>query len=424
MPEYAPLEGNLRTDVLVVGGGIAGILCAWMLKQQGIDCTLIERKRICGGVTGNTTAKITSQHGLIYHKLLERFDAETARLYWQANEEALERYRVLAKSVECRFQRANNYVYATEDPRLLEQELNSLEKLRIPGRFSYAPELPFSNAGAVMFEDQARFDPLMLLKELVKDLRIYENTEARAIEGSMVQTGRGTVRAEKIIMATHFPILNTHGGYFLKMYQQRSYVLAVDTQRPMAGMYLDAKEQGISLRGDGDLLLVSGGGHRTGKQGGCWQALESFCKTFYPNGQERYRWAAQDCMTLDGIPYVGLYSKATPNLFVATGFNKWGMTNAMVSAMILSDMVQDRESPYSAIYSPQRTSLRAQLLINSVEAVVNLLIPTKPRCPHLGCALQWNRQEHSWDCPCHGSRFGQDGQLLDNPATGGLKKKP
>ena len=150
--------------------------------------------------------------------------------------------------------------------------------------------------------------------------------------------------------------------------------------------------------------------------------MERFAQKYYPQAREKYRWATQDCMTLDGIPYIGRYSKATPDLYVATGFNKWGMTSSMVSAMILCDLVQGRENPYAAIFSPSRTVLRPQLLVNAAGAAVNLLTPTKPRCPHMGCALKWNAQERSWDCPCHGSRFGEDGKLLDNPATGDLKK--
>lgn len=142
-----------------------------------------------------------------------------------------------------------------------------------------------------------------------------------------------------------------------------------------------------------------------------------------PGAKEVCRWATQDCMTLDGVPYIGQYSKRTPNLYVATGFNKWGITSSMVASMVLCDLVQGRENPYADIFSPSRTMLRPQLFINGFEAAVNLLTPTKPRCPHMGCALKWHPQEHSWDCPCHGSRFADDGKLLDNPATGDLKKR-
>ena len=264
---------------------------------------------------------------------------------------------------------------------------------------------------------------MKFVSEIGKGLNIYENTAAKGFDGNTVLTDKGKITASKIIVATHFPILNKHGSYFLKLYQQRSYVLALDNAPKLEGMYLDSAENGLSFRNYGDLLLVGGGGHRTGKKGGSWAELESFTARSIPGSKEICRWATQDCMTLDGVPYIGQYSKRTPNLYVATGFNKWGMASSMAASLILSDLVQGRENPYADIFSPSRTMLRPQLFINGLEAAVNLLTPTKPRCPHMGCALKWNPQEHSWDCPCHGSRFANDGSVLDNPATGDLKKR-
>jgi glycine/D-amino acid oxidase-like deaminating enzyme len=213
---------------------------------------------------------------------------------------------------------------------------------------------------------------------------------------------------------------NKHGAYFLKMYQSRSYVLALENAGSVDGMYVDGNG-GLSFRQYGDLLLLGGGGHRTGKPGGGWAALEDFVKRYYPGAKERFRWATQDCMTLDGLPYIGRYSKHTPNLYVATGFNKWGMTSSMVAADLLGDLVQGRENACADLFSPSRSILRPQLACNALEAAKSLLTFSKPRCPHMGCALHWNPQEHSWDCPCHGSRFTQTGKLQDNPATDDLK---
>ena len=422
MPEFPRLEKDAQTDVLIIGGGLAGLLCAHSLQQAGVRYLLIEADRICRGVTAGTTAKITSQHGLVYHKLLRRFGAEIARVYYDANEAALRQYRELARTVDCDLVTEDNYIYAREAAPL-EREMASLWQLRIPGELIKGAALPLGATGAVRFRDQARFHPLKFAAGIAKDLNIYEQTRAVSFAPGMVKTERGTIRARKIIVATHFPILNKHGGYFLKMYQQRSYVLALSGADKVDGMYLDGGKNGLSLRPAGDFLLLGGGGHRTGKQGGGWAELESAAKQHFPGAKEVCRWATQDCMTLDGIPYIGQYSAATPELFVATGFNKWGMTSAMVSAMILTDLVQGRENPFAKAFTPQRTALRPQLAVNAVEATVNLLTPTVPRCPHLGCALKWNRQERTWDCPCHGSRFAEDGQLLDNPATGDLKKK-
>lgn len=423
MPEFPALTHNLKTDVLIVGGGIAGILCAHMLAQRGMDYALIEADRICHGITRNTTAKITSQHGLVYHKLLKMHGEETTRKYWQANEAAIGEYRKLAKNVECDFQQADNFIYSSNMRELIQEEA-ALDSLGIPAQLVEKIDLPVSAVGAVRFANQAQFHPLKFAAELTKDLHIYEHTPAREFVGDRVLTDYGTITAKKIIIATHFPLLNKHGAYFLKLYQQRSYVLALENAQQMEGMYLDAAENGLSFRTYNDLLLLGGGGHRTGKQGGGWEVLEAFAQTHYPEAKEVCRWATQDCMTLDGIPYIGRYSKSTPNLFVATGFNKWGMTSSMVAAMILCDLVQGEENPYAEIFRPDRSILRKQLFINGAETTMNLLTPTSPRCPHLGCALKWNKQEHSWDCPCHGSRFNEDGKLLDNPATADLKQNP
>ena len=185
----------------------------------------------------------------------------------------------------------------------------------------------------------------------------------------------------------------------------------------VSGMYVDGKKTGLSFRNYGNFLLLGGGSHRTGKQGGNWAELREFAKNNYPDAKEVTSWAAQDCMSLDEIPYIGNYSKNTPDLYVATGFNKWGMTSSMVSAMILSDMIQGKKNDYAEVFNPSRSILKPQLFINGFESAINLLTPTTKRCPHLGCALKWNKAEHSWDCPCHGSRFTEDGKVLDNPTN-------
>ena len=207
------------------------------------------------------------------------------------------------------------------------------------------------------------------------------------------------------------------------MYQHRSYVIALENAQNVGGMYIDEEQTGLSFRNHNSLLLLGGGSHRTGKKGGNWQELRNFAKEYYPDSKEKYHWATQDCLTLDGVAYIGNYSAKTPNLYVASGFNKWGMTSSMVSAMILCALVQEKENIYADIFSPSRTILRPQLVENMFEALVNLLTPTARRCPHLGCALKWNKYEHTWDCPCHGSRFEENGKLIDNPATNNLNLK-
>lgn len=425
-PKFQRLEENKKTDVVIIGGGATGILCAYMLKAAGVDCILLEADRICGGVTQHTTAKITLQHGLHYDRMISRYGTEAARGYLEINRAALSRYRELAEHIECNFEVRDSYVYSMKNAEAIEREVRALELLGCQASFTDQTELPFSVAGAVKVSKQAQFHPLRFFYALARDLPIYEQTKALEIMPWGVRCERGEVRADKIIVATHFPILNKHGAYFIKMYQHRSYVLSLKGAGRLRGMYVDEAMDGLSFRSFGEHLLLGGGGHRTGKNGGNWEELSTVAYRYYPRAREEYRWATQDCMTLDSIPYIGQYGKNTPNLFVATGYNKWGMTSSMAAAMLLTDLVQGHCNPYAQIFSPSRSIWHPQLAVNAFEAVKGWITPTVPRCPHLGCALRYNKQEHTWDCPCHGSRFTEAGELIENPSTDDLKglKKP
>lgn len=422
LPVFRQLEGDIKTDVLIIGGGMSGLLCAYYLHQAGISYVLVERSSIVSGITKNTTAKITSQHGLIYDKIIREYGTESAQMYLSANEKALAEFRNLSKKINCDFKTQDAYTFSLEDREKLEDEFKALRNLRYDAELLEKTNLPFETKGAICFKNQAQFHPLKFIAELAKDLHIYENTFVTELVPGGAVTQKGKITAEKIIVATHFPFLNKHGSYFLKLYQHRSYVTAFEGAALPDGMYVDEDKKGISLRHYENLLLIGGEGHRTGKKSRAWQGIDDFAKQFYPEAKARYRWASQDCMSLDGIPYIGQYAKGTPNLFVATGFNKWGMTSSMVSAMVLSELVQEKRCDFAEVFSPQRSMLKPQLFVNGIESTANLLTISKKRCPHLGCALKWNKEERSWDCPCHGSRFEENGKLIDNPAMGNLKK--
>ena len=414
---FDPLDGNVDTDVLIVGGGIAGVLCAYKLKNAGVNCVLVEADRICGGVTQNTTAKITLAHGLIYDRLIRRYGRKTARNYLLAQMSAGAEYERLAGEIDCGYEKRDSYVYSLDSREDIEREITALCSLGVRAEFAETAALPMKTAGAVRVSGQAQFHPLKFLFALAKDLPIFENTRVLELGPGKAATNRGNILFKKLVITTHFPILNKHGGYFLKLFQHRSYVIALKGAPDVGGMYIDEADTGLSFRNYGGLLLLGGGGHRTGKQGGCWQELEDFAHMHYKNAEIVGKWATQDCMTLDGIPYAGQYGRAVPNIFVATGFNKWGMTNALVSADILCDLICGKENQFKEVFSPSRSMLHPQLAVNAFEAVAGLLSPTAPRCPHLGCALKYNSAEHTWDCPCHGSRFTKSGKLIDNPAT-------
>ena len=418
LPEFAALEGDIQTEVLVIGGGMAGLLCADRLCRAGVKVCLAEADTICSGVTQNTTAKITAQHGFIYAQLIRSVGVDAAQMYWQANEAALQEYRILCREINCDFEEKDAFVYSRENRREMEEEFEALQKIGSPAQFHEKLSLPFSVAGAVCLPRQAQFHPLKFAAALAAKLPIYEHTRVQKIDGKVAVTDRGRIRAEQIIVATHFPFLSLTGLYPLKLYQERSYVLALENAPDVGGMYIDAKTGGLSLRNAEGLLLVGCGAHRTGKKHCAWREASDFARWYFPKAREKYRWATQDCMTLDSIPYIGQYAKSTPHLLVATGFQKWGMTTSMAAATILTDQICGRKNPYAAVFSPQRSMLHLQLAKNIWEASVGLFTPTVRRCSHLGGALHWNPQEHSWDCSCHGSRFDADGHLINEPAAG------
>ncbi len=424
LPTFPPLEGDARTDILIIGGGIAGLLCAWELKKAGADYLLVEARSLCSGVTADTTAKITAQHGALYQKLLPSLGVERTRLYFEANQRAVARYRELCRDMDCDYEEKTACVFSRRDAGVLEREAEVYRVIGAELASHSVKALPFPVAGCLGLPGQGQFHPLKFLAHIAQGLRVHEHTKVRQLAPGRAETDQGVIRANKIILCTHFPILNKHGLYPLKMYQHRSYVLALEGAQAVDGMYVAAEDDGYSFRMAGELLLLGGGGHRTGKNGGDWRELELAAQRWYPKAKIVGRWAAQDCITLDGGAYVGQYSAKTPELFVATGFNKWGMSTALAGAELLCDLVQGRANVYAPAFDPSRPLAKAAALGNAASATLNILTPTAPRCPHLGCALRYNKAQHSWDCPCHGSRFDAEGQLLDGPATDDLQKRP
>ena len=417
---------NLTADAVVIGGGIAGILTAWLLQEKGVDTVLLEADRICSGQTGNTTAKITLQHGLIYHKLIEKSGREQAGLYAEANRLAIAEYEriIEEKKLECGFRRCSSYLYSRTETERLRQEAEAAHSLGICARFTKQTELPFEVKGALRFYDQAVFHPLLFLKELAAELRIYEQTKVTAVEGHEVITSGGRIGAPHIVFATHYPFINVPGFYFLSMHQERSYVLALRDTRQMDNIYYGIDQDGLSFRKSGELMLLGGGSHRTGenREGGRYRDLRLAAEKLFPRSREVTRWSAQDCMPADGIPYIGRYAADRPGWYVATGFKKWGMTSAMVAGMLVSDLIIGNRNPWEEVFTPQRLNLQAAAVslmedgMKSVHGLSKGVFSAAPRCPHMGCALEWNPDEQSWDCPCHGSRFDSCGRLIDNPA--------
>lgn len=412
---FPSLWGEVHTDVLIIGGGMAGLCCAHAFQEAGIPCIVVEQGRIASGNTLGTTAKVTAQHGLCYDRLLRRFGTEAAQAYLHGNLAAVESIAELAGRFDCDFSRSDHIVYSRAGVQQLETEALALEKLGYNASFRDKLPLPFPTSGGICFPDQGYFHPLKFLSGLSSDLTIYENTQVLSLTPRRAETEKGVIHFSKAVSATHFPLLNKRGLYFLKLYQQRAYALSLKDVAVPDGMYLE--EDGLSLRPAGNRLILCGGGHRTGTAGGGWQFPEAAAQRYFPQGTVTARWAAQDCMTLDGLPYVGQYSKSTPWLYVATGFHKWGMTNSMVAAQLLTSQILGLPHPLQELLSPQRPILHPQLAVNIWESAKNLLAPGLHRCTHMGCRLRWNRQEHSWDCPCHGSRYMPHGEVQNEPAV-------
>ncbi len=421
----------MKTDIIVVGAGMAGVLIAYFLQEKGKKVIVLEAEDVASGQTGRTTAKITSQHGIKYSNLIKTVGKKKAMLYAQANEAAIDEYERLIKkyNIDCDFQRVPSYLYSQECVTPLIKEAEAAKALGIDSGFVRDIELPFSVKGGVCFKNQAMFDGVKFVNYISKKLDIKRNTKVIKIRGNKVITDKGVFLGNKIVVATHYPIKNIPGFYFMRQHQERSYVMELSGCPKIKGMYYGIDKNGLSFRQWGENLVIGGGSHRTGHNvsGGSYCFLKKKAVEIFPDSHEVKRWSAQDAMPHDGIPFIGRYSIFTPDIFVATGFQKWGMTSAMVTAMILRDEVCDVKNPYSKVFTPQRMNIRAgmgKLLLDIYENVKGLIkgyFGKSHRCSHMGCALTWNPDEKTWDCPCHGSRFDSHGNLIDNPAGTNIK---
>lgn len=467
LPSFPALQQNYETEAVIIGGGLAGILTSYMLNKNGIPSVILEANRIASGQTQNSTAKITLQHGVIYSSFIKRLGYDKTRQYVDLHTRAMHAYSSIISqlSISCDYQELPSFLYTLESPDILMREARAALGLGIDAEFVKNTSLPFSVKGALKYNHQAQFHPLKFIEALLHSLTIFEQTPVVKVQGNTVYTEHYTVQAKYIIFATHYPIINMPGYYFMRMHQERSYVLALKNTPILDGMYLGIDSNNDwSFRNVNTLLLLGGCGHRTGKNfnGDCYKRLRKAAQSFYPSSVEVTAWSAQDCMTLDDIPYIGLYSSKTPNWYVATGFRKWGITGSMAASLLLTDTILNKKNTSHTIFSPQRFSIHAagKLVQEGCESVLSLsrqnfsypkniltqkavnqlekdhaaileydgeklgvykdkngilyCIPT--RCPHLGCQLSWNPDEKTWDCPCHGSRFDYKGNLINNPS--------
>lgn len=447
---YPALTDGLSVDVAVVGAGIVGLTAGYLLKEEGLRVAVIERRAIARGVTGYTTAKVTSSHNLIYSQLIGSFGEDGARTYGRANEAAIDKIAEISDRIgaDCDFERADNYVYTEQESsvREIEREADAAARLGLPASFTTETELPFPVQGALRFANQAQFNPRKYLGALAEHIDgdgsyVFEDTVVTGVsEGHPcdVQTDLGVISATDVIVATHMPILD-RGLFFTKVHPYRSYAIVgeVEESKMPRGMYLSTGGSTRSIRsvvdGDRRLLLVGGEGHKTGTDSDTmkyYERLEGWANERYGLAEPRYRWATQDNVSIDKVPYVGRLTRGSDHVFTATGFGKWGMTNGTVSAMILSDHIVGRPNDWAALYDSKRVkpAASAQKFLRENGEVAAHFVGDRvshgknPRCTHLGCVLRSNNAEGTWDCPCHGSRFDADGNVIQGPAIAPLKQ--
>ena len=480
---YPRLDEDMSVDVAIVGAGLVGITLAYLLKKEGRKVAVIEADRILQGTTGHTTAKITSQHSLIYEKLIRSMGKELAYQYAEANESSIRLIETIIdeNKIDCDFSHLPAYIYTQSDEytEKIENEFKAASLLGISAQYTENTQLPFEVKAAMRFDNQAQFHPRKYLLALAEKIpgdgcAIYENTRAIDIveeEKNIIVTQQGAkISSNVIVLATHYPFWDRHGLYFARMYPERSYIMGVRiSERFPTGMYINAEDPGRSLRAQpyegGELVLVGGEHHKTGHGENTYSHYEKLkdfaCSNF--NLQEiLYRWSTQDYTSMDGIPFIGRITSSKPNIYVATAFMKWGMTNGTAAAVIIRDLIIKGESPWQEVFNPSRFTPIASaknFVVENADVAKNFItdklvpidenIDIKPgeariiehggsragayrdekgklhivdtKCTHIGCELHWNEAEMSWDCPCHGSRFSYDGEIIDGPALRPLK---
>ncbi len=483
-PKFPKVDNNLVTDVCIIGAGLTGLSTGYYLGKD-TDFIIIEKDEICLSTSGKNTGKVTSQHGLFYKYLLDSNGIEYAKKYFEVNEKAIDNIEKIIRdeNIECEFKRESSYVFTRkpEDKSRISNEEKVVNKIqKDKAKVLSNVNLPLDIVSAIEFKNQAKFNPVKYCYGLVNAIvrnggKIYENSKATKIEKLddkyEIYVNEYKITANKVVLATRYPTINIPGYYFLKMYQSTSYAIVADVKEELFdGYYISSDNPVISFRtieeNGKKLLLAVGYDYKTGTEQvtNGYLDLESTVRYMYPQAEILDKWTAEDCISLDKIAYIGEYSHLMKNLYVATGYNKWGLTTSNIAGKILVDKILDRENEYEELYKSTRlepiknfdemknmiSEAKDSIILskfklpkdyiedvkNGEGKIVNIdnqkigvykddngkIFTVKPICTHLGCELYFNNIDKLWECPCHGSKFTYDGKAIEVPGIVDLEQ--
>lgn len=480
---YPRLDRSLSTDVLIIGGGIAGITCAYCLAQKGANPVLVEAGTLADGTSGNTTGKITVQHGIVYYKLREKYGLQAAKNYADSQSGALDfvKAAVQRESIDCQLAGNTAYVYAENESErdTLQKEYETAQKIGIQAELLDAMDFPSGNKGLLAYQDQLVFHPVRYLEGLAKaaaekGAEIYCDTKAIKLEDGDIKTvyfeNDLTIQAKHVVMATQYPFYDGPNLFFTRLYPKRAYGIAVRAKRDWPdGSYINVGDPARSIRThveNGErILIIVGENHDTGRgyedMALHYEHLIEFADQVAGVKEVLARWSAQDYDTPDELPYIGRISDHS-NIYAAAGFRKWGLSNGTLSGMLISDLVTTGKCRFEGLYSRTRADFMSspgKAIAGAVNPVIELiksklegceeiegLEPGEGRvirfggekagiyreedgsvtilditCTHMGTELNFNSAEKTWDCPAHGGRFNTDGKLLEGPPKDSLE---
>lgn len=472
--DFPQLNEELAVDVAIVGGGIVGITTARLLKDQGLSVAVLEARRVGRQVTGKSTAKVTSQHGLIYQALEQKHGAELARLYGEAQQRGVERIRslVLEHGIDCDIEEKSAFVYTREEKSVarIEKEVEVARRLGLPAALTLETGLPFEVLAAIRFDDQGQFHPTKYVAGLARTIpgnrsHVFENSRVIDWEPTRLVARTGSVSARHVVMATHLP-LGQIGGLYSAAHPYAEPVAAAKIQGAPPGMYISIDQPHHSIRThrrkNGDVYAIVAGesfkpGH-TDDERRCMPDLQRWLRENFDAGPVEFQWVNEDYSSVDKLPFVG-WSSGKERYLVATGFGAWGISNGTAAAMVLAELAAGRDHPWGALFDASRTRLfsaPAQYVKENAMIGAHLLggylsrklksfdeLPAgqaaimsidgkwvaaykddqghvhtvSATCSHMGCLVGWNETDRTWDCPCHGSRFGLDGEVVHGPAS-------